>query len=187
VLKRYLIWTISLVAVIFGATTAACFGSEYLSKTNITLASNSLTIVVDMFKNVSLWKLITLQVQYSFGWHWFCASLVATLLLLIALAARASRHSMRPEDLRFLSVLAVLCLGVIWWVKFAGPAQIRYLYPFAMIFMTVLLPATLTAADLVLPRWARRALVAPCVAPMAIITALLFMGAPLSSGSNLWE
>jgi hypothetical protein len=178
VLKRYSIWTASLLVVIFGATAAACFGSEYLSRTNIRLASNSLNIVIDMFKNVSLWTLVTPQVQASFGWHWVCASIVAGLLSLGAIVVRLPRRSARREDFRFLAVLVALCLGVVWWVKFAGPAMIRYLYPFPMIFLVVLLPAILTAADLVLPRWARGALAVLCVAPMAIIIALLFMDAP---------
>jgi len=177
-LKRYSIWTASLLALILGATTAACFGSEYLSRTNIKIGYNGQKIVIDMFKSLSLWSLAAPQVQTSFGWHWFCMSIAGSLILLGAIVVRVSRHSLCREDFRFLAALTALCLGVVWWVKFAGPAMIRYLYPFPMIFLVVLLPMVLTAADLLLPRWTRRALAALCVAPIAVVIGLLFMDAP---------
>jgi hypothetical protein len=177
-LRRYSIRTASLLVVIFAGVTAACLGSEYLSRTNISLARNSLNIVIDMFKNVSLWNLIFPQIQASFGWHWVCASIIAALLLLGGIIVRVSRRSLRVEDFRFLAVLAVFCLGVVWWVEWAGPAMIRYFYPFPMIVLVVLLPGVLAAADVVLPRWAGRALAVPCLAPMGIIAALLFMQSP---------
>jgi hypothetical protein len=178
VLRRYSIWTASLLVVILGSTTAVCLRSEYLSRTNLRIGFNGQKIVIDMFKNVSLWNLVALQIQSSLGWHWFCASIAATLLLLGATVVRASRRSMRLEDFRFLATLAILCLGAVWWVKFAGAAMIRYLYPFPMIYLAVLLPGTLAATDLMLPRWARRVLALLCVAPMGVVLALLFMGAP---------
>ena len=177
-LRRYSIWTGSLMVVILGATTAECLRSEYLSKTNLTIGFYGQKIFIDMFKNVSLWNLVVPQVQSSLGWHWFCTSIIAALFLLRGIVVRVSRRSMRREDFRFLAMLAMLCLGVVWWVKFAGPAMIRYLYPFLMMFLVVLVPGMLTAADLMLPRWARRALAALCVAPMAVVIALLFMDAP---------
>ena len=189
-LKRYSIRTACLLVVIFAAVTAACFGSEYLSRANLTFAYNGQKIVIDMYKDVSPWSLVSQQIQPSLGWHWLCASMVAALLLLGGIVVRASRRSMRSEDFRFPATLATLVLGVVWWLEFAGPAQIRYLYPFLMIFLVVPLPGVLAAADSALPRLARHALAIACVAPMGVIVALLFMDAPplkwqLLAGVNL--
>ncbi|MGB7759996.1 MAG: hypothetical protein WBL61_09215 [Bryobacteraceae bacterium] len=178
VLRRYSIWTTLLFVVILGATTVECFRSEYLSRTNLRIGYYGQKIVIDMFKNVSLWNLAAHQVQSSFGWHWFCASVTAALFLAGAVVVRVSRRSMCREDFRFLAALATLCFGVFWWVKFAGPVMIRYLYPFLMVFGVVLLTGILKAADPMLPRWARRALAVSCVAPIGVIVTLLFMGAP---------
>jgi hypothetical protein len=177
-LKRYSIWTASLLVLTFAAVTAESFGSEYLSKANLAFGYNGQKIVIDMYKSVPLRSLISPQIQASLGWHWLCASIVAALLLLGGMAVRLSRRSMRLEEFRFLAALATLGLGVVWWVEFAGPAQIRYLYPFLTIFLVVLLPGILAVADVALPRWARRGLAIVCVAPMGVIVALLFMDAP---------
>jgi len=184
-LKWYSIRTVALLVLVFAGVTAACLGSEYLSRININLARNSLNVVIDMFKNVPLLSLISSQIQSSLGWHWLFGSMIATLLLLVGIGARASRGSMRGEDFRFLAALATLGLGILWWVELAGPAMIRYLYPFVTIFLVVLLPEILAAADRVLPQWSRRALAVPCLAPLAVIAALLFMDAPPIKGQWL--
>jgi hypothetical protein len=177
-LKRYSICTASLLAAVFAAAAAESFGSEYLSRANLAFGYNGQKIVLDMYKDVSLWSLISPQIQASVGWHWLGAAMVAAVLLLGGITVRLSRGSMRSADFRFLAALATLGVGAVWWVEFAGPAQIRYLYPFVMIFLVVLLPDILATAELVLPRWARRVLAAACVAPMGIIIGLLFMDAP---------
>ena len=177
-LKRYSIWTGLLLVAIFAAVTAASFGSEYLSRTNLTIGYNGQKIVIDMFKNVSLVGLVAPQIQTSFGWHWLCAWMLAALLLFGGIAVRASRRSLGGEDFLSLAVLGTLGLGIVWWVELAGPAMIRYVYPFVMIFLVVLLPGILRRADLALPRWARPALAVVCVAPLCVIVALLFMDAP---------
>ncbi len=177
-LKRYALQTASILVVVFAAVTAASFGSQYLSRANLLFGYNGQKIFIDMSKNVPLWSLVSPQIQASFGWHWLCASIAAALLLLGGIVVRVSRSSMRLEDFRFLAALATVGLGAVWWVEFAGPAMIRYVYPFAMIFLVVLLPDILSAADGVLPPWARRALAIACVAPMGVIVALLFMDSP---------
>jgi hypothetical protein len=177
-LQRYSIWTALLLVVIFAAVTAASFGSEYLSRTNLTIGYNGQKIVIDMFKNVSLVGLVAPQIQTSFGWHWLCAWILAALLWFGGMAVRASRRSIGGEDFLSLAALATLGLGIVWWVELAGPAMIRYVYPFVMIFLVVLLPGILRRADLVLPHWAKRALAMVCVAPMGVIFVLLFMDAP---------
>jgi hypothetical protein len=177
-LKRYSLRAASILVVVFAAATAASFGSQYLSRTNLLFGYNGQKIFIDMYKNVPLWSLVSSQIQASLGWHWFCASIAATLLLLGGIAVRASRRSLRVEDFRFLAVLATLGLGIVWWVELAGPSMIRYLYPFLMIFLVLLLPDILSAADRVLPQWSLRALALACVAPMGIIVALLFVDSP---------
>jgi hypothetical protein len=177
-LKRYSIWTACILVGGFAAVTAACLGSQYLSRANLNFASDGQKMVIDMYKNVSFWNIVSPQIQASFGWHWLCVSLVAALLVLGGAVVRASRRSMRVEDFRFVAVSSTLAVGIVWWIVFAGPAQIRYLYPFLMIFLVVLLPGVLTAADLTLPAWVRRTLAIACVTPMGVIVALLFMNAP---------
>ena len=184
-LKSYSIRAACLLVVIFAAVTAACLRSEYLSRANLRIGYNAQLIVIDMYKNVSPWSLVSRQIQQSLGWHWLCASIVAALLLLGGIVVRASRRSVRLEDFRFLAALATLGLGVVWWLRFTSAAQIRFLYPFLMIFLVVLLPDILAAADSALPRLARPALAIACVAPMGVIVALLFMDAPPLKGQLL--
>jgi hypothetical protein len=184
-LRRYSIGTASLLIGIFAVVTDASLGSEYLSRANLTIGYQGQKIVIDMFKNMSLWSLVSPQIQGSIGWHWLFASIAATLLLLGGMVVRASRRSLRVEDFRFLAALATLGLGIVWWVEFAGPAQIRYLYPFLTIFLVVLVADILALADLMLPRWARPVLAVACLAPMGVIVALLFMGAPPIDGQPL--
>jgi len=189
-LKRYSLWTAALLVVVFAAVTAASFGSQYLSRANIQFSYNGQKVFMDMYKNVPLWSLIAPQIPASFGWHWLCASIAATLLLLGGIVVRASRRSMRVEDFCFLAALASLALGIVWWIEFAGAAMIRYVYPFPMILLVVLLPRILAAADRVLPRWSLRALALVSVAPMAVIVVLLLMDSPpleaqLLAGVNL--
>jgi hypothetical protein len=184
-LRWYSIRTLALLVLVFSGVTAASFGSEYLSLANISIAYNAQKVVIEMYKNVSLASLILYQVHEALGWHWLYSSIAATLLMFGAILFRASRRSLSKEDFRFLAALASLVLGIVWWVKFAGPAQIRYVYPFLMIFLVVLLPEILSAADRMLPEWSRRALAGACIAPMAIITVLMFMNAPPLKGQLL--
>lgn len=185
VLKWYAIRTVALMVLVFGGVTGASFGSEYLSPANISMAYSAQKIVIDMTRNVSLASLVSYQVHEAFGWHWLYASIAATLLLLGGMLFRASRHTLSKEDFRLLAALASLILGIVWWVKFAGPAQIRYLYPFLMIFLVVLLPEILSAADRMLQEWSRRVLAVVCIVPMAMITVLMFMDAPPLKGELL--
>jgi hypothetical protein len=184
-LRHYALVASALMVAVFGAATAASFGSEYLSRTNINVAVNGQQILINMFKDVPLWELVSRQIHTSFGWHWFCVSCAATLLLTWVVASRLFRRSLRVEDLRFLAALAVLSGGLVWWVKFAGPAQIRYLYPFAMIFAVVLIPMLLDVMERALPVWLRRVIAMACVAPAAIIVALLFSSQPPMSWQAL--
>ena len=122
-LRNYSMWSATLLAVFFFGTAVVCFNSEYLSQRNLTIGYNGQKILIDMFKNVPLWSLVASQVQTSFGWHWFYMSVAATLLSLGSIAFRVLRHRGRREDFRFLVVLAALCLGIVWWIKFAGPPR----------------------------------------------------------------
>ena len=176
-LRNYSIWSATLLAVLFFLTAVVCFKSDYLSQQNITMQNNALKILRDMFENAPLWSLVASQVHTSFGWHWFYMSVAATLLSLGSIAFRVLRRHGRREDFRFLVVLATLCLGIVWWIRFAGP-QIRYVYPFVLTFLVVALPDILGKAAVHLPKWSRRTLAALCMAPLAVVIALLFAETP---------
>ena len=218
-LRGYALRAGCLFVIFFGAVTAASLGSEYLSRTNLELGYTAQKIVIDMSKNTPLWKVIAPQIQASLGWHWFCGAIASTLFLLGRIVATSSlwqkslagrspasqsfesltaNGGAGPQpaifgterDFRFLAALVSLGVGIVWWVVLAGPAQIRYVYPFWMIFVVIMLPDLLEAADSALPRWARWTLAMACVAPVGFIAVLLFMGTPpieaqLLAGVNL--
>jgi hypothetical protein len=189
-LRRYSAGTACLLATLFTAVTVASLRSEYLSSANLSLGYAAQKIVIDMYKGVPLLGLVSSQIQASLGWHWLYAAIAAALFVLGGIVVRAWRRCVRPEDFRFLAALAALGIGIVWWVELAGPAQIRYLYPFLTIFLVILLPEVLAHADVALPRWVRRVLAIVCVAPLGAIIAMLFMDAPpvkaqLLAGVNL--
>src|SRR4030095_3862382 len=138
-LRNYSIWSATLLAVLFFLTAVVCFKSEYLSQQNIAMQNTALKVLRDMFKDAPLWSLVASHVHTSFGWHWFYMSVAATLLSLGSIAFRVLRRHGRREDCRVWVVLAALCMGIVWWIKLAGP-QIRYVFPFLLIFLVVALP-----------------------------------------------
>jgi hypothetical protein len=176
--KRYAIWTAVLLVASFGATAAVCFQTGYLSEENIRIGYNGNQILIKMFRGVPLWDLIAGEIHTSFAWYWFYTWTSAMLYLLGFALIRMLWFGPRREDFRFLAVFATLLLGIVWWITLAGAAQIRYLYPFPMIFVIIVLPNVLATAYRILPRWARWGLATTCTAPMAIIVALLFASHP---------
>jgi hypothetical protein len=176
-LKRYLTVTGCMIVAGFAGVTGICLKSEYFSKTNLTIGYNGQKLLIAMFKDVPLLRLMSAQVHTSIGWHWFFAASASGLLLLGRFALRARRRELGPEDWRFLAGLSVFSIGIVWWVWLAGPAQIRYIYPFILMFAVVTLPDVLeTAAQL--SKWIRRPLGTACVVPVFAVVSMLLAQRP---------
>jgi len=164
------------ILVVLGATAFACFHSRYLSSETIAFFANSQRLLRAMYRHASLASLILPQVHPWLGWHW-------TVLFAVIVGSsvrgivRGFRHGFEAENVRFLAASVALGGGVVWWIWWAGPSEIRYVLPFVLVFVVVTMPGALSRAS-GLPPWARCLCCLALAAPVVLLTLLLWADRP---------
>jgi hypothetical protein len=183
-LRRYTIVTAGFQCAAYASVMFASFGSQYLSKTNLTIGWNGQKMLIQMFASVPILTLIKVQLHYSIGWHWAVILLAVFVARVIMAIARMLQQRPLPADFRLAGALVGLCAGVTWWIVAAGTPQIRYVYPFVLVFLAVTIPDILAAASR-LPRVLRSGIGIMCVVPYGLIMFLLFANPPPISWQSL--
>lgn len=175
--RSYLILSSAIIVVVVGLTAFACFHSRYLSRDTLHFFANSQRLLAEMYRGVPLTPLILNQVHPWLGWHW-------TVLLgaiiggwSVGAVVRGIRHRFDGDDLRILMALGALAGGVVWWVCFAGPSEMRYLLPFVLVFIVSTLPIGVARAAALGIR-ARRICCVALAAPVVLLTMLLWANRP---------
>ncbi len=149
---HYLAWSVTVFALIYGGAVAACFTSGYLSRENLSIGYNGQKILIGLSTNVPLWQMVTSQIHNSVGWYWFWLLLIVTAVKVGYVLIRILRRRAKLEDCRTLAAMAMLFAGVLWWIKLAGASQIRYSYPFILMFLVLTVPSTVDSIVSALPK-----------------------------------
>ena len=137
--RIYVVSAASITATAFSAIFLVCVRTKYLSAETRAFFSGALKVVKDSFSSPMSLSYLNRLVSPSLGWHWFIFLFVTISLLAARFVYCAVRLRLKPEDFRFPAALLGLSGGLYWWWSGEG-VQVRYVFPFILVFVTGILP-----------------------------------------------
>ncbi len=154
--RRYTFAAGSVLLLVFVSVFISCIRSKYLSAENWKYMSGAVKILYSSLGSALSLSSLDSWISPTLGWHWFIPLALAVIVLCFTWIIRGFRGRWEADDLRLPAALLGLAGALYWWFFMAG-LQVRYLFPFILIFLTAIFPCLLgLIADL--PRWSRRAL-----------------------------
>ncbi len=176
--RSYMIAAGIVFPLVFTVVFLLCLNSKYLSSENWSYMSGALKVLyATLAKGFSL-RLLDSWVSPALGWHWFAFLAAATSVLGITHLLRAFRGRLQPEDWRFFAAIVSVSGGFYWWFFMAGQ-QIRYFFPFILVFLTTIFPDLLRLATQLRSK-SRVLLCATTVAPaLFVLASVLAKHSPL--------
>ena len=177
--RRYVTAAGLVFPLVFTTVFLLCVNSKYLSAENWNYMSGALKVLYATLAEGFSLRLLDSWVSPALGWHWFVFLAAAISALVITHLARAFRGRWQPEDWRFPAAIVGLSGGLYWWLFMAGQ-QVRYFFPFILVFLTAIFPDLLRLM-VQFPSRSRGVLCAAAAAPALLVLAVVpAMHSPLS-------
>ncbi|HNR13507.1 MAG TPA: hypothetical protein PKM59_09360 [Thermodesulfobacteriota bacterium] len=175
--RRYIGMGMAAFAFVYGVVLLACFSSQYYSTVNIEFGIQSIAIAKRV-STVDWLPLLIYIIRPTIGWHW---------LVLLVLALAGSVRLKRPKEWRpvrgaldIFSAGAILIAGMWFWIIYTWITQVRYLFPFVLMAITVCFPRIVLSCSALSTRY-KNVLKGFLIIPFFLILVLLhFPNSPIS-------
>ena len=171
--RRYTIAAGSLLVLVFALVFIACIRSKYLSVENWRYMSAAVKVLYTSLPSLFSMNVLNSWVSPALGWHWFVFLALAVFLLCASRLVRLFRGRWKAEDWRFPAALLGFAGALYWWLFMAG-LQVRYLFPFILIFLTAIFPDLLRITANLRP-WSRGLLGAISISPGILVSAVVLV------------
>ena len=176
--RLYAITTGSLLLLVFGSVFVSCIRSKYLSAENWKYMSGAVKILYSSLGSMLSLSTLDSWVSPTLGWHWFVFLGLAITALCVTWTARLFRGMLKADDWRLPAALLGFAGALYWWFFMAG-LQVRYLFPFILVFLTAIFPCLLRLIATLRP-WSCSLLGAVSIAPALLVSgAVLVKECPL--------
>ncbi len=184
-IRRYLGITGITLPLLFLAADMISFRSPYLSKENWNFATKGQQLLLELLSGWGA-KVYLSEMQWGMGYLWFTILALGVLWSLVILGRLLFLFRFELRNLRWVAALLALSVGMLWWIVMAGPLA-RYLYPFQLCFLVIILPPMWEAAQRKLgPVW-KGALSAGLFAAPILLAVLLWARQPSERLQHLFR
>ena len=172
--RRYAISAGSMLVLVFASLLVVCIRSKYLSPENWKYMSAAVTTLYASLPSSFSPKVLNSWIFPALGWHWFLFLAVVVFLLAVRRLASLFCGRWQAEDCRFPAALLGFAGGMYWWLFMAGQ-QVRYLFPFILVFLTAIFPDLIRLTGRLRP-WSRGLLRAASITPAILVSGLVLAG-----------
>jgi hypothetical protein len=182
---RYAAACLAAFVLVYGAALSAALFSRYLSPATLARGGRAVEILVSEWPLERWGPVLLRQVHFSVGLHWLLfLSAVAVLAGMSRRNRETEREGESPSRSWIPATLAVLGIGLWFWLVATGKSQVRYFYPFLLMAMVLVFPPVLEvlgrAGDSL-----KKALAAPVLLPPLLLLLLLLPGKPFPGAGPL--
>lgn len=182
---RYVPACLAAFLLVYGAALYAALLSRYLSPETLARGGRAMEILLSEWPLERWGPVLLRQVHFSVGLHWLV--LLSAIAVLAGISRRdrdTGKERKSPPRSWFPSTLAVLGIGLWFWLVATGKSQVRYFYPFLLMAIVLVFPPLLDVLGRT-GNFLKKILGGLALLPPLLLLALLLPGKPFPEAGPL--
>jgi len=141
---RYVAACLGAFLLVYGAALYAALLSRYLSPETLSLGEKAMEVLLSEWPLERWGPVLLRQVHFSVGLHWLVFLAAIAVLAGVSRRNRETEREGEPPSRSWIpATLAVLGIGLWFWLVATGKSQVRYFYPFLLMAAVLVFPPLL--------------------------------------------